>query len=403
MPAVFAKLVQVQDMLVSHVAEAKSVDFLVQQGRLWILQPRFAENSKAARRRATSREDVNDVVSIAAQLNAEATPVLRLSGGGSDDGTEELASLSISGLSAIAAGYAWSVVGGAWVPLGLDQGQSSAAGSVHSPAAGARSAGLGRRPAARPRRARRSRSAPASQREGLSDETSSTWTLSTKLPVWQTALAGGLAGVATQLAAGNPAACARALPTGALCCTGYVNCLNLASEDGDLDSVPVHKRLVCAGAAATAATATMHLAASALAATPARLALAALGGAVGRTVPTMAVEMTAIDVAKSALVKDGGEVTAGVLLASGAAAGVTSCSLLQPISAAACRVPDVRLPGKARVLAPIVRTMAPTLRRNVPGAAANSLVRVGMVGHFLASAGGSDAKGGAPAGKQPSA
>lgn len=385
MPGAYSKLVQHQDTLAAHVAEAKSVDFLVQQGRLWILQPRLRD-SKGAGRRSSREPGTNDVSVLHLKLQAEAAadPLCYV---------EEPATYRLEGLGAIAAGYAWSCVGGAWVPASVLAALPAAAETTSADAGRPRAAeaGLGwsRTQSGRARRSgRHSRSAPPAGGRPVV-ETPSAWGLSTKLPIWQTALAGGLAGLATQLAAGN-GVCPKALPMGALCCTGYVNCLNAVSEDGDLDSVPVHKRLVCAGAAATFATTAMHLGTSAIAATPMRLALVTLGGAVGRIVPALAIEMTSIDVVKSAIVKDGGAVTPGVLLASGAAAGIVSHCALQPISSGFSRLPDVRMMGKLRVLAPIVRGMVPCLHRSIPGTAANSLVRVGMVTYFLSSASTSD-------------
>merc|ERR1740123_1063093 len=70
-----------------------------------------------------------------------------------------------------------------------------------------------------------------------------------RLPLWQTAVAGGLAGLGARFLAGSiehflkagfqtpklravspaMAAATRMSPTGAICCTGYVNLLSLAS------------------------------------------------------------------------------------------------------------------------------------------------------------------------------
>mmetsp|Transcript_150576 Transcript_150576/g.484175 ORF Transcript_150576/g.484175 Transcript_150576/m.484175 type:complete len:1049 (+) Transcript_150576:74-3220(+) len=417
MPAVYTQLVHYQDVLSSHVAEAKSVEFLVQQGRLWILQPRVREPTKGKQplcdkdlsscnpEQQHVYPEVNDVEMLASKIQAGLPSLEAFEGqaawgeciGEIDE--EPVAACYTPALGALAGGLSWSWASGAWVPAAAPLASALASPRATGVYLGRTSLvqplGLGRRLPrvarawARRRGARAAFSAAAAAEAPKALQPSAAddgapWAMLPKLPLWQTALAGGLAGISTQLAAGNAAACTRALPAGALCCTGYVNLLNFASEEGDLDSVPVAKRLACAGMAASAATATMHVAGGLLACSPLRVAFAGFGAALGRTVPSMAIEMCTIDVVKTALVGDDeSSVTPGVLLCAGGAAGLLSQSLLQPIGLLASRVRDIGAPGRARALVPVLKSMGPAFRRSIPGAAANSLVRVGLVTHFL--------------------
>lgn len=218
-----------------------------------------------------------------------------------------------------------------------------------------------------------------------------------KLPAWQTALAGSMAGAATQFAAGNSTACLRALPVGAICCTCYVNFQNLASPDGNLDNIPVHERFLCAGAAASFGTSASQALRSLLwkgRSLPVALGFAA--AAAKRSTPAMAIEMCSIDVAKSAITQNGDcPVTPAVLVASGCVAGLISQSILIPASVIASNATFFNgmdaLSGQSATsrqsapAAPSLRTFGQKFRASIPGAAANSLVRVGMVSCFLQS------------------
>eukprot|EP00930_Biecheleria_cincta_P044542 TRINITY_DN30649_c0_g1_i1.p1 TRINITY_DN30649_c0_g1~~TRINITY_DN30649_c0_g1_i1.p1 ORF type:complete len:987 (+),score=235.41 TRINITY_DN30649_c0_g1_i1:32-2992(+) len=198
------------------------------------------------------------------------------------------------------------------------------------------------------------------------------------LPLWQTALAGGSACVAHRAvaasieqlqAAGRPRSalcfgglasrlllrqlavhCSHGLPFGALCCTFYVNLLQHCS-DGKADSLGCLPRLACAVTAAAGANVLAYpiLAARELKASERLLSqgissqaeLMLAGGSLRlfrglprmltASVPTAALELCAIDVIRNAGSNDIREQRSPLpwLFASGAAAGVFSQSFMQ--------------------------------------------------------------------------
>jgi len=263
-----------------------------------------------------------------------------------------------------------------------------------------------------------------------------------RLPFWQTAVAGGLAGLGARFLAGSldqflkaglqaptlrtvsPAmvAATRMLPTGAICCTGYVNLLSLASPDGDLDSVRPVVRLGCAATAATAACALTHPLdagqARLLAARAAVRSIAspqALFGSSGLIlksmfrrpmglgvpallpfVPVTAIEMCTIDVVKKAGIDAGCAPGPGLLFFSGAVAGAVSQTIAFPLGAAyrfaaeqrhqTGEVSGIRALGTAvaaRGPGAFFKGISSAYARSMPAVGLNSLVRVGLVSNFL--------------------
>jgi len=275
-----------------------------------------------------------------------------------------------------------------------------------------------------------------------------------KLPLWQTILAGGLAGFASRwaahsaegllgavwgggggpvvsckaawhaitsgLSAGALKGCARAIPTGAVCCSCYVNLLSYASADGNPDSVAPLMRLGCAATAATAAGALTHpidVVRSRLAdargcthgcqSCSSVLSAFALSGGRGlfrgalpamtASVPVVAVELCTIDLVKGAGTDAGWTVTPGLLMGAGGVAGALSQTFMYPLSVArglAGNGPPRSSSGRpawkalhATILAQgpgaIFKGIGAAYTRSVPAVGVNSLVRVGMLTHFL--------------------
>jgi len=266
------------------------------------------------------------------------------------------------------------------------------------------------------------------------------------LPLWQTVFAGGSAIVAARAAAatcdqvrtisqGNvkamsgrlPSLFARnltsnlpAFPTGAICCTCYVNLLHQASADGNTNSVKPLERLGCAGLAMTTANVITHpldVVRSHVAGHPSdslakkhdALCKLLREGPQGMfrglplkmttAVPTATVELCAIDLVRHVSKSNGceGQPGAGLLLASGAAAGALTQLLINPINNLCNNAPFQRLSSASysspwmacrSALAPqrvssLFSGLGPACLRSIPAAGVNSLVRVGLVTYFI--------------------
>jgi len=113
-------------------------------------------------------------------------------------------------------------------------------------------------------------------------------------------------------------------------------------------------------------------------------------------VPTLAIEMCVIDMVKNSALDRGHEVSAGVLVASGAAAGLVAQTIMHPLktvtssASAAGLIASGTNVTSGDALA-VVRQGASTMYagmgqaclRSMPVAAMNSLVRVGLTTLFL--------------------
>ncbi|CAE8617219.1 unnamed protein product [Polarella glacialis] len=256
------------------------------------------------------------------------------------------------------------------------------------------------------------------------------------LPFWQTALAGGVAAVATGSIAANsmprvPGA-GRAFLTGAFCCTGYLKLLCLSSADGRPDEVSAPWRLGCAALAVAGATTlvtpldlsqgasrTNLLASRRPVTSPLTAAgfAAALRSAAGHgrlssklaaAVPAMSIEMCTIDVVKNLGTGAGYEVSPGLLLVAGGVAGAVSTTVTHPLALSRCLAGAAScsflgLPRQAGGIATTattsskphnsgsqwstLRQLGPAYMSRMAAVSANSLVRVGMVTYFLNSSG----------------
>jgi len=222
------------------------------------------------------------------------------------------------------------------------------------------------------------------------------------LPLWQTLLAGGVASAASCVVGavaggaglvGAGATLARAVPTGALCCTCYTNLCRLTPADGDgLDASAPLWRLGCAATAATVANTLTHplgVPASSRLGTGARsagldLAVLAsarghfrrLGPALRAAVPLRTAELCAIDFVRGPFAGDG-EAGPGTLLATGALAGALTHGLGRPLVAAA----DPAAWGSGSSLRTALK-VNPVYMRSIPMVAVDSLLRVGLLSHF---------------------
>jgi hypothetical protein len=202
-----------------------------------------------------------------------------------------------------------------------------------------------------------------------------------------------------------------------------VNLLGLVSRDGNIDSVSLLPRLACAATAATAAGVLTHpidvvrgnvpsdfgargameagrQAVQAVVAAPPRTKL--LSAIASSTATrTMALELCAIDVVKNAGVNAGFQSSPGLLLCAGGVAGMLAPIMLQaasqmrPALAFTARQPVHMLSLGSIALAAPKQESNPlsfagktsglrlACARGGPAAAANALVRVGLVTHFL--------------------
>lgn len=255
------------------------------------------------------------------------------------------------------------------------------------------------------------------------------------LALWQTGLAGGLAAVSckslsffiervavesqTRANLGSaisharagamqqgfrgfvmPGGPARVFPFGAVCCTMYTNLCKATPADDMGNSCSALWRAGCAYTAVSTATALTH-------ATAPKEECGQVRGPYGRLysgknplftrmVPTLAIEMCVIDMVKNSALDRGHEVSAGVLVASGAAAGLVAQTIMHPLktvtssASAAGLIASGTNVTSGDALA-VVRQGASTMYagmgqaclRSMPVAAMNSLVRVGLTTLFL--------------------
>jgi len=241
------------------------------------------------------------------------------------------------------------------------------------------------------------------------------------LPLWQTAVAGGFACVAHRTVAASVAdlmgcptrkpaiqeLARQAVPTvarnatkfsagfpfGAICCSLYVNILHFSATSSGKetsDNLDPMSRFSCASAAVTLATvATYPLALptfghdKSLTIRSAATALRAHGcRAVASANPVAAVEMCAIDVVRNAGNSAGLQTSAGLLFASGCAAGCFAQSLVH-LHETARQPPQNPPPTRRERLQGLCRSLGPQLLKHAPAVGVNSLVRVGLVTHFL--------------------
>jgi hypothetical protein len=244
------------------------------------------------------------------------------------------------------------------------------------------------------------------------------------LAVWQTGLAGGSAAMTCRamalsikhVTAGNslnllrntslqtgyrcflaPAGPARAFPFGALCCTLYTNLCCVSPADDRQSSCAPLWRLGCAATAVSSAAMLTHGTASLIAGKRSFRGLAPGLSVLSTIVPTMAIEMCVIDLVRNAAVARGHDVSPGVLIASGAVAGTVAQTVMHPLNALCQADAPLKLapsavgPGSCTALRVVAKEgaaslfagAAPAALRSMPVVAMNSLVRVGMVTHFM--------------------
>jgi len=242
------------------------------------------------------------------------------------------------------------------------------------------------------------------------------------LPLWQTADAGGFACVAHRAVAAsvadlmgcptrkpaiqelarqvaptvarNAVKFSAGFPFGAICCSLYVNLLHFsAASSGKVtaDNLDPMSRFSCASAAVTLATvATYPLALPTFShdkSLTIRSAAKALRAhsyrAVASANPVAAVEMCAIDVVRNAGNAAGLQTSAGLLFASGCAAGCFAQSLVHLHETARQPPQNPPPPTRRERFQGLCRSLGPQLLKHAPAVGVNSLVRVGLVTHFL--------------------
>jgi len=247
------------------------------------------------------------------------------------------------------------------------------------------------------------------------------------LPLWQTALAGGLACVSHRAVAASVAELLEAkprlggvqhvakqtgpvlarnllkfssgFPFGAACCSLYVNLLHQSAEicqKDSADQLDLFSRFSCASAAVTLASIATYPFGMAFG--PKSETCISKGtnmGAVARSVlshgrravasanPVAAVEMCAIDAARNIGSDAGFTTSPGLLFVSGCAAGCFAQSLSH-FHGMVRPQPQPSPPRTRRErLQGVCRSMGPAFLKHAPAVGMNALVRVGLVTHFL--------------------
>jgi len=455
MPTVYAELVHCQDVLHSHFEDPLDVEFSVQHGKLWLVQGGPASPELCEDTPSECTETVCPSTSQSTLLSTDSTEMLCTLASRStlpswDAGAGVCAVAEEQAHSVFTATDVWTDATGPAHQPALNPPGTMALPSKANTASGvlgiSSNLHLPMRAAARAVKAANAistisvwhqlcKAACSPHVNGLSSVSggqrhfSSTqlpadassvapksaypWIFA--LPLWQTVLAGGLAGFASRWAANaaelctrgrgaHLAGCMRSLPTGAICCTCYVNLLSLVSQDGTPDGAPPLPRLACATTAATLAGTLTHpidalrppltKATSRLSTVLTSIARSGtsglfrgLGPSLARSVPTLSLELCTIDLVKSAGVDFGWAVSPGLLFVAGGLAGALSQTCAYPLNEA-CRLSgDVprALPSKlfAQGLDPILKGIGTGCIRSVPGVGVNSLVRVGMLTRFM--------------------
>jgi len=427
MPSAFAQLVHCQNVLGGHLPEFQGVEFVIQQGRLWLMgSTRDADVSFSAvlGSESHSGETVWENEGGGEPASDDLTDlddVFNCVGGVSEDAVadqENVEQQCFQTSTEECQDTEAQVLGDPAVHEGSPVGEATHKSSwpvrkVHHRFRGPR-AHLG------DRRRHPSRTSTA-QRKEIAQGCDITRILSPRpIEVWQTMLAGASAGIACKtlgtvlqnlavgsgvrallekegfaaLFAGNAAACAKMLPTGAICCTCYVNLLRVTATDEQGNSAPLF-RLGCATVAAgcghTVAYPVGVFQTQMANTTPAtgrdfgRLMTGVRGlpPALGAAVPTMALELCAIDFVRQAALQQGYEATPGMLLGCGAVAGVLVHGVVNPMQKI-CQGVCVGRPRGDRVrgVASAMAGVGTVCLRSAPVVALNSLVRVGLVTYF---------------------
>jgi hypothetical protein len=449
MPSVFAHLLRCQDIVENHFADVQGFDFAIGEGRLWILQSRACGEQKDFRARQLEvPSEADDVAQASDAVATDAvTPDLATE--------EELIALKAE---ASEVQYAEDVVEDAETQLDSGSAASDMQSQMEEDSADCcmheeesqeaeglpdgvqcrslrhgsiRLGLLGTRFWQRRRGLRKRNAGPADSNRADDESTAQQLGKSGDgmlvLPCWQTGLAGGTAAfacraVATTLqevkpasfnffrkptscqgfrnlmAAGVMSSSARVFQTGAMCCTLYTNLCSMTPAEDNQNRFSPLWRLGCAGFAAATAHTVSHATAALQITSAGVLPMAKIGRVspmLAAVVPTMAMEMCAIDLVRNAAVDRGHEVTPGLLFASGAAAGVATQMLLQPMQILKNQTSRLRLAGTCptadmsqirpsrECVSQFCKTVGSACLRSSPVVATNSLVRVGLVTYFM--------------------
>lgn len=419
MPSILASLAHYQDVVHRNLPAARALEFVVERGRLWVSQLLDDMSSIILATPAKTSDRVECATPASPIVNELAQKVVA----DVTTNTEMPSLLEDSHLfKAVISGclcdHGRATVSHVDVPE-----QQRATSRVDL--TGLRS--VKQRPKrqinARLARVNRVVHAPA-KRTGPVAERWTTGDTGLVLPLWQTAVAGGSAtiasrtviasvpqlmqavtsqGVASRLSGGsaarivarNLATCSRAFLPGSVCCTTYVNLLHRCSPDGQLPSVPLIPRFACATTAATIGTAVGALSLPAFNSAQVGRCFSGICPALRTGMPVLALELCAIDVLSNVGTSCGFSMCPGLLLGAGAAAGAVAQSVVHSTSLTSHLLSPARqLIGASgpspQVLAPRIsfastmRNFAGACAKHVPAAGVNSVVRVGLVTHFMA-------------------
>lgn len=223
------------------------------------------------------------------------------------------------------------------------------------------------------------------------------WAQGLAMPLWQTMLAGGLACVFHRAVAGSiedmmrgrQASVAQNIlkfskggfPFGALCCSFYVNFLHFSAPSAS-DTLGPFERFSCASAAVTLAS---------IATYPLNAQHSIRGSALYKhgmkalasTNPVAAVELCSIDMARHLGNSYGYSSGFGLLFASGCAAGCVAQSVVHAHNALTQSQRSCETRTRKEKFQAFCRAAGPSFLKHAPAVGVNSLVRVGLVTHFM--------------------
>lgn len=443
MPGIFAQLLRCQDIVENRFADAPGLEFAIHQGQLWVLQAHSRDPAPPCPQ-LESRPLLDSDLNSNSSMTTAAPTDIALDMSDSEQVQLEPQDGSLCQIAFNFALDASDSISGIHEDVSMDASDQSTPFGTEPDCCGKQeeaSGGLVPRTRegqhtlsgqpmtslmwqALSRLCRRMRkdSSPANVVEceavgQAEDQAAKQWLLATPcgLALWQTGLAGGTAAVTCRtlgLSIGAladtskmrpstvlrsfiaPTGPIRAFPFGFICCTAYSNLCSATPADDSQNSWSPVWRLGCAASAVSMSTVLTQ---------PANQGGGVVLGPFGRQfpsltrmVPQMAIEMCVIDMVKNAAVARGHDVSVGVLVLSGAAAGTVAQTIMHPLSNMCRSPPEVQVIGNsAHGASAALRVMAqegPSMLfaglgkaciKSVPVVAMNSLVRVGMTTHFL--------------------
>lgn len=381
---VCAGLAHCKDMLsrAQHV-EIDAVHFAVQQGRLWLLGPAPTTPATAAMTATTdttpsSFSECHSLASEDLSMHAEEEDLVEVISNASEPMTEETEAPTTPRV------FVQNVQ-----PRSSKRGPCRPHGVLRLP--------WFRRFRRLSERSRSQSSTECAEKAQTLQTQQTQWAQGLAMPLWQTMLAGGLACVFHRAVAGSiedmmrgrQASVAQNIlkfskggfPFGALCCSFYVNFLHFSAPSAS-DTLGPFERFSCASAAVTLAS---------IATYPLNAQHSIRGSALYKhgmkalasTNPVAAVELCSIDMARHLGNSYGYSSGFGLLFASGCAAGCVAQSVVHAHNALTQSQRSCETRTRKEKFQAFCRAAGPSFLKHAPAVGVNSLVRVGLVTHFM--------------------